>query len=49
MVKEFPFNGSKIAIAIKKGFDDIYEDADEVQVNKVYLKVLDQIEKDYER
>ena len=43
-----PFNGSKIAIAIKKGFDDIYEDADEVQVNKVYLKVLDQIEKDYE-
>lgn len=43
-----PFNGSKIAIAIKKGFDDVYEDADETQVNKVYLKVLDQIENDYE-
>lgn len=41
------FNGSKIAIAIKNGFDNIYEDADETEVNKVYIKVLDRIETDY--
>ena len=30
------FNGHKIAIAIKKGFDSVYEEYDEKEVNKVY-------------
>ncbi len=42
-----PFNGTKIAIAIKKGFDSVYEDYDEKLVNKEYEKVLKIIEKDY--
>ena len=42
-----PFNGAKVAIAIKKGFDSIYEEYDEKQVNKVYEKVLHYIEKEY--
>lgn len=42
------FNGSKIAIAIKKGFSNVFEDPDEGTVHKVYLKVLDRIEKDYQ-
>ena len=39
------FNDAKIAIAIKKGFDSVYEDYDEKNVNKVKEKVLDYIEK----
>ncbi len=42
-----PFNGAKIAIAIKKGFDSVYEDYDEKIVNKIYEKVLQHIEKEY--
>ena len=42
------FNGPKIAIAIKKGFDSVYEEYDEKEVNKVYEKVLKDIEKNYQ-
>ena len=43
-----PFNGTKVAIAIKKGFDSVYGDAyDEKDANKVYEKVLSIIEKEY--
>ena len=42
------FNGAKIAIAIKKGFDSVYEDYDEKKVNQVMEKVLDYIEKNYQ-
>ena len=42
------FNGPKIALAIKKGFDSVYEDYDEKNVNKVYEKVLKNIEKNYQ-
>ena len=41
------FNDAKVAIAIKKGFDSVYEDYDEKDVNKVKEKVLDTIEKKY--
>ena len=41
------FNSPKIAIAIKKGFDSVYDDYDEKNVNKVYEKVLKNIEKNY--
>lgn len=41
------FNDAKVAIAIKKGFDSVYEDYDEKNVNKVKEKVLDTIEKKY--
>ena len=41
------FNPAKIAIAVKKGFDSVYEDYDEKEVNKVKEKVLDYIEKEY--
>ena len=46
--KQVKFNGGKIAIAIKKGFDSL-EDADytEGTINEVYLKVISQIENDY--
>lgn len=42
-----PFNGTKIAIAIQKGFVSVYEDANEEDVNKVYKNVLAKIEKEY--
>ncbi len=42
------FNGTKIAIAIKKGFDSVYDNYDEKNVNKVYEKVLKNIEKNYQ-
>ena len=41
------FNPTKVAIAIKKGFDSVYDDYDEKVVNKVKEKVLDTIEKEY--
>ncbi|MBQ3306581.1 MAG: anaerobic ribonucleoside triphosphate reductase [Bacilli bacterium] len=41
------FNDTKVAIAIKKGFDSVFEDYDEKEVNKVKEKVLDYIEKEY--
>ena len=41
------FNPTKVAIAIKKGFDSVYDEYDEKIVNKVKEKVLDVIEKDY--
>ncbi len=41
------FNGTKIAIAIGKGFDSVYENADVKDVNKVYEQVLKTIAEDY--
>ncbi len=41
------FDDTKVAIAIKKGFDSVYEDYDEKNVNKVKEKVLNSIEKKY--
>jgi ribonucleoside-triphosphate reductase len=41
------FNATKVAIAIKKGFDSVYEEYDEKLVNNVKEKVLSTIEKDY--
>ena len=41
------FNSAKVAIAVKKGFDSVYEDYDEKKVNKVKEKVLVEIEKKY--
>ena len=46
--KKDNFTGSKIAIAIKKGFDSTdNENYNEEDANKVYLKVLEEIEKNY--
>ena len=42
-----PFNGTKIALAIKKGYDSVYPEYDEKIVNKIYEKVLKTIEKEY--
>ena len=41
------FNPTKVAIAVKKGFDSVYEEYDEKEVAKVKEKVLDYIEKNY--
>ena len=41
------FNDAKIALAVKKGFDSVYEEYDEKDVNKVKEKVIDFIEKEY--
>ena len=41
------FNDTKVAIAIKKGFDSVYEQYDEKEVNKVKEKVLDYIKKEF--
>lgn len=41
------FNGYKIAVAIKQAFDYVYGTYDEVNVNKVFSKVLLYIEKNY--
>lgn len=53
--KKVDFNGAKIALAIKKGFDSITVDEDdetkkytEKDVNKVYVGVLNRIEKEYQ-
>ena len=55
--KKVSFNGTKIAVAIKKGFDSIpkvYEDDEEEtsvytekDIQKVYQSVINRIEKDY--
>lgn len=42
-----PFNGPKIAVAIKKAYDSVYLDSDEDAINKTYIEVLDFIEKSY--
>lgn len=41
------FNGTKVAIAIDKGFESVYENYDVKDVNKVYESVLKTIEDDY--
>ena len=41
------FNDIKVAMAIKKSFDSVYEEYDEKEVNKVKEKVLDYIKKEY--
>ena len=41
------FNDTKVAIAIKKGFDSVYEDYDEKAVNKVKESVINNICKKY--
>ena len=48
--KKVDFDGTKIAIAIKKGFDSINADEeknkyDETDVNKIYNLVIDEINK----
>ena len=43
--KRVTFDGLKIAIAIKKGFDSIEEKYDEYDVNKIYNKVIEKIQK----
>ena len=42
------FNGAKIAIAIKKAFESVYETYDEKDVNSLYEEVLDEIITTYE-
>ena len=37
------FNDTKVALAIKKGFDSVYEDYDEKNVNKVKENVINSI------
>ena len=56
--KKVPFDGSKIALAIKKGFDSVEVDSDEFDeknkkyssqdIQKVYQAVLKKIKKDAE-
>ena len=41
------FNEAKVALAVKKGFDSVYEEYDEKEVNKVKEAVLKHIEKNY--
>ena len=41
------FNDTKIALAVKKGVDSVYEEYDEKLVNKVKEKVLSEIRKNY--
>ena len=41
------FSDTKVALAIKKGFDSVYEEYDEKEVNKVKEKVLDYIKKEF--
>ena len=41
------FNDSKIAVVIKKAFDAVYENANEENINKVFEKVLNFINKNY--
>lgn len=41
------FNDTKIALAVKKSFDSVYEEYDEKLVNKVKEKVLSEIRKNY--
>ena len=41
------FNDAKIALAVKKGFDSVYDEYDEKKVNKVKEKVLAYIKKEY--
>lgn len=42
------FNGTKIAVAIKSAFDDVYESLDENNVNKIYEQVLNNIYDNYQ-
>jgi ribonucleoside-triphosphate reductase (formate) len=43
------FNGSKIAVAIKKGFDSVKNESyNSDDINKVYLAVLDEINEEYQ-
>ncbi|MEG0825888.1 MAG: anaerobic ribonucleoside triphosphate reductase [Bacilli bacterium] len=52
--KKVDFNGTKIAMAIKKGFDSIVIDDEETKkytekdINKIYLCVLNRIKKEYQ-
>ena len=41
------FNDAKIALAVKKGFDSVYDEYDEKKVNKVKEEVLAYIKKEY--
>ena len=42
------FNGTKIAVAIKSAFDDIYDCIDENDINKIYEQVLNNIYENYQ-
>ena len=50
--KKVSWNGAKIDLAIKKGFDDIEKEDEEKysekDINKVYADVIKKIEKNYE-
>ena len=51
--KKVPFDGTKIALAIKKGFDSVLIDEDERKYNvkdiqKVYQAVIKKIAKEYD-
>lgn len=41
------FDGTKIAVAIKKAFDQVYDVYEQKKVNKVYLAVLNKINKEF--
>jgi len=41
------FNGDKIVLAIKKGFDSVLEEVEAADVNRVYLAVVEEIEGTY--
>ncbi len=41
------FNGNKIAIAIKQAFDTVFEEVNELEINKIYENVLKYIDKNY--
>ena len=43
------FNDAKIALAVKKGFDSVYEEYDEKNVYKVKEKVLESNKKRLQR
>ena len=51
--KKVPFDGSKIALAIKKGFDSIIDEEtnekkyDSKDIQKIYQSVINRIDKDY--
>ena len=45
--QRIPFNGTKIAVAIKYAFDNVYKNLEEDKVNDVYSSVLEFINKNY--
>ena len=46
--KSVPFTSEKIAIAIKKGFESVYKEVNQSDVNRVFKEVISTIELQYE-